>query len=58
MTEQRPMVSMRLPDEQLAQVDARAKALGINRTQWFENMLSFVLENTYTVEDKKVAWKP
>ena len=42
------MVSMRLPDDMLAEVDVRAQALGINRSVWFTNMTRWVLENTYT----------
>ena len=57
MTEKRSMISMRLPDELMEQVDARAKNLGTNRTQWFENMLAFVMVNTYT-KDKQIAWEP
>lgn len=48
----RLMVSMRLPEEMVEQVDARAKNLGITRTQWYENMTSWVLENTYTIESR------
>jgi len=46
------MVSMRLPEELLEEVDARAKALGINRSQWFENMTRWVLANTVTIEQR------
>ncbi|HMC98044.1 MAG TPA: ribbon-helix-helix domain-containing protein [Flavobacteriales bacterium] len=42
------MISFRLTDELLAQVDERAKKLGISRSQWFENMTRWVLVNTYT----------
>jgi hypothetical protein len=41
-------VSLRLPAHQLNEVDERAEALGISRNQWFENMLDWVLLNTYT----------
>ena len=45
-------ISMRLPTELVAQLDARAKNRGINRTEWFENMTRWVLENTYTIEQR------
>jgi metal-responsive CopG/Arc/MetJ family transcriptional regulator len=44
------LISMRLPDELLEQVDERAKKLGINRTQWYENMTRWVLVNTFTTD--------
>lgn len=49
MTEQqRTVVSFRLPDEMVREVDKRAKNLGLTRSQWYENMTRWVLVNTYT----------
>jgi predicted HicB family RNase H-like nuclease len=44
--------NLRLPDDMLEQVDERAKALGISRNQWYENMTRWVLANTYTIEQR------
>jgi predicted HicB family RNase H-like nuclease len=44
--------ALRLPDDVLEQVDARAKHLGISRNQWFENMARWVLAHTYTIEER------
>jgi metal-responsive CopG/Arc/MetJ family transcriptional regulator len=43
------MVSMRLPEDLVTQVDERAGQLGISRSQWFENMTRWVLDHTETV---------
>lgn len=45
-------VSMRMPKDLVAQLDARAENLGISRTEWFENMVGWVLENTHTIESR------
>lgn len=44
------MVSIRLPNELLEQIDARAERLGINRTKWFENMTRWVLTHTELIQ--------
>ena len=46
------MVSLRLSNELLEQVDQRAANLGINRSQWFTNMTTWCLENTHTIEQR------
>jgi metal-responsive CopG/Arc/MetJ family transcriptional regulator len=50
----RSVVSFRLPDELLAEVDRRAKNLGLTRSQWYENMTRWVLVQTYTKGGKTV----
>jgi metal-responsive CopG/Arc/MetJ family transcriptional regulator len=52
MTE-RMAVSMRLPKDLVGKVDGRAADLGISRSQWFENMTTWVLEHTKTIEKSK-----
>jgi predicted HicB family RNase H-like nuclease len=44
--------NLRLPADVVEQVDARAKNLGYSRNQWFENMTRWVLESTYTIEQR------
>lgn len=46
------MVSFRLPDELLNQIDDRAGKLGINRSKWFENMARWVLKHTELIEPR------
>jgi metal-responsive CopG/Arc/MetJ family transcriptional regulator len=44
-------IALRLPEDLLPGVDERAKALGISRNQWFENMTRWVLDNTVTIQE-------
>lgn len=44
--------NLRLTDDLLTQVDARAKNLNISRNEWFANMTRWVLANTKTVTDR------
>lgn len=46
----RTQVPLRLDSALLPEIDARAKALGISRNQWFENMARWCLDNTVTIE--------
>ena len=50
MADPTKLVSMRLPTHLVGEVDRRAKVLGINRTEWFENMLEWALVHTHTTE--------
>lgn len=51
MTEDsKSMVSFRMPEEMLKQVDARAERLGISRSQWFTNMTRWVLTHTELIQ--------
>lgn len=51
-TTNRIQCNLRLPEDLLAQVDARREKLGISRNQWFENMTSWCLENTVTIKER------
>ena len=42
--------NLRLPAGHVAEVDARAEALGLSRNQWYENMTRWVLDNTVTID--------
>ena len=46
------MISFRMANDMLKQVDARAEGLGISRSEWFTNMTRWVLANTYTIEQR------
>ena len=43
--------ALRMPTDLLAQVDERAKVRSISRNTWFENMVRWVLVNTYTTDE-------
>lgn len=47
--------ALRLPEELLAQVDARAKAKGLSRNQWFERMTRHATGDAPVNENKAMA---
>ena len=51
-TKSKAPFNLRMDYQMLAEVDARAEALGISRNEWFSNMTRWVLENTQTIESR------
>jgi metal-responsive CopG/Arc/MetJ family transcriptional regulator len=54
MSDTKTAFNLRLPEDLLKQVDARADSLGISRNEWFTNMTRWVVDpkNTYTIKKK------